>query len=119
MCMKRGTCFATRGRGVKFRTLSRKRELCQEMDLCSLIFASLNVKVHSVLTMLSPLKPGYNKSMFVFDHVSHHLSRTIVVLSSCSMHANALQYADVILTLCKLLYIHTNTSSVSDCCCQD
>ena len=38
---------------------------------------SLNTKVHDVLTMLSPMKPGkFNRitGTFVFYHTSHHLS---------------------------------------------
>ena len=57
-CMKCGTHFATCGRGVKFCTLSSKKEPSQEMDLCLMVFASPNVKVHGILTMLSPIKPG-------------------------------------------------------------
>ena len=37
---------------------SRKGELFPEMDLCSLMSASPNAKVHGVLTMLSQMKPS-------------------------------------------------------------
>jgi len=45
---------------------SRKRELFQEKDLCSVISPSLTVKVHGILKMLSLMKPG-NKSDTIFD----------------------------------------------------
>ena len=49
---------------------SRKGELSPDMDLRSMMPASPNAKVHGVLTMLSPMKPGKKfNAIMVFSTV--------------------------------------------------
>ena len=88
MCMKRSTCFDTRARDAKFHL----REPSQEMELCSMMCASPNTKVHGVLTMLSLMKPGKKLEVVIgtlfFYCVSHHPLSTAAV-----PYTNALQYS--------------------------
>ena len=77
-----------------------KERAVSGMDLCSMICASLNVRVHGVITMLSLMKPRKKfdtiTGTFVFHRVSHHLLQSLS--SAVVPHVNALQYADTILT---------------------
>jgi len=72
--------------------VSGKRELSEEMDLCSMMCVSLNTKVHGVLMMLSLMKSRKKFDIitgtFVFHHVSHHLLQSLS--SAAVWRANAL-----------------------------
>ena len=105
----------------------------QEIDLCSIMCAPLNAKVHGVLTMLSLMKPGKKfhaiTGTFVFPP-SEPSSFTIIVHSRCSAcqctticrcdtNFIAFLYEVTHICTCIYIYIYKNNSSVSDCCCQD
>ena len=114
----------------------REREPSQEMDLCSMMCASLNVKVHGVLMMLLPVNPREEvwyiitgiffstvlpPSFMIVVHRSHsaHQCTTICECDTSfiaflykARQSNAHTHTHV------YIYIHSNASSVSDCHCQ-
>ena len=95
----------------------RKREPSQEMDLCLMVCTSPNAKVHGVLAVTDE---GWEEvqcnNKYLCYPPCEPPSFTVHVHSSCSC-ANALQCADVMLTLLHSCiksdgsYTHTNTCS--------
>ena len=115
MCMKRHEArrllWYTHGRSVKFHLRGRESHFNWEINLARLMYVSKCQGTYNAVTDNAWEEVWYNNRYLCFPPYEPQSFTYDRCPQQPFLCANVLQYVDYI--------IHTNASSVSDCCCQD